>query len=92
VLEREKVALQRQQQDLDVQKFLRQNDDKFNVDAAKIDQGQQKLDLDAQKMINDMSLKLTDMEMKMGQQLNAEVSANMLTFDPATGDFVNASR
>jgi hypothetical protein len=30
--------------------------------------------------------------MKMGQQLNAEVSANMLTFDPATGDFVNASR
>jgi hypothetical protein len=91
-LEREKVGLQRQQQDLDVQKFLRQNDDKFNVDAAKIDQGQQKLDLDAQKMINDMSLKLTDMEMKMGQQLNAEVSANMLTFDPATGDFVNASR
>jgi hypothetical protein len=91
-LEREKVALQRQQQDLDVQKFLRQNDDKFNVDAAKIDQGQQKLDLDAQKMINEMSLKLTDMEMKMGQQLNSEVSANMLTFDPSTGDFVNASR
>jgi hypothetical protein len=91
-LEREKVALQRQQQDLDVQKFLRQNDDKFNVDAAKIDQGQQKLDLDAQKMINEMSLKLTDMEMKMGQQLNSEVAANMLTFDPSTGDFVNASR
>jgi hypothetical protein len=91
-LEREKVALQRQQQDLDVQKFLRQNDDKFNVDAAKIDQGQQKLDLDAQKMINEMSLKLTDIEMKMGQQLNSEVAANMLTFDPSTGDFVNASR
>jgi hypothetical protein len=90
-LEREKVELQRQQQDLDVQKFLRQNDDKFNVDAAKIDQGQQKIDLDAQKMINEMSIKLTDMEMKMGQQLNSEVAANMLTFDPKTGDFVNAA-
>jgi hypothetical protein len=91
-LEREKIALERQKQDLDVQKFMRQNDDKFNVDAAKIDQGQQKIDLDTQKMMNDMALKLTDMEAKMGQQLDAEVSANMLTFDPSTGDFVNASR
>jgi len=75
-----------------VQKFLREKEDKYNVDAAKIDQGQQKIDLDAQKMINEMSLKLTDMEIKLGQQLDAEVSANMLTFDPATGDFINASR
>ena len=43
-------------------------------------------------MINDMGLKLTDMEMKFGQQLNAEATANMLTFDPSTGDFINASR
>tara|TARA_R110000803_G_scaffold199422_1_gene263480 strand:+ start:2470 stop:4617 length:2148 start_codon:yes stop_codon:yes gene_type:complete len=67
-LEREKIGLQRQQQELDVQKFLREKDDKFNVEAAKIDQGQQKIDLDTQKMINDMSIKLAELEQKMMAQ------------------------
>lgn len=35
--------------DLETQKFIRAGDDKFNVDAAKIDQSQQALDLKAQK-------------------------------------------
>jgi len=33
--------------DLDTQKFIRAGEDKFNVEAAKIDQGQQKIDLQA---------------------------------------------
>jgi hypothetical protein len=87
-LDREKLDLQRETLQLDIQKFIREKDDKYNVEAAKINQGQQKIDLETQKMINDMSIKLTELEMQVGQQLNAEVSANMLTFDPATGDFV----
>jgi len=43
-------------------------------------------------MMNDMALKLTELEAQVGQQLNSEVQANMLTFDPKTGDFVNAGR
>jgi hypothetical protein len=57
-----------------VQKFLRQNDDKFNVDAAKIDQGQQKIDLDTQKMMNDMNIKLAELEQKMMAQSVKEVT------------------
>ena len=91
-LEQDKIALEREKLQLEAQKFLKGQDDKFNVDAAKINQGQQKLDLDAQKMMNDMARKLTELEAQVGQQLNGEVRANMLTFDPATGDFVNAGR
>jgi hypothetical protein len=78
--------------DLDTQKFLREKDDKYNVDAATIQQNQQKIDLQAQKQMNEMALKLTELEMQIGQQLDSQVQANMLVFDPATGDFVNASR
>jgi len=48
-LAQQELALKQQQQELDVQKFIREKDDKYNVDAAKIDQGQQKIDLQAQK-------------------------------------------
>jgi len=47
-LAQQELALKQQEQELDVQKFLREKEDKYNVDAAKIDQGQQKLDLQAQ--------------------------------------------
>jgi hypothetical protein len=86
-VDQDKVNLEREKLQLDAQKFIKGQDDKFNVDAAKISQGQQKLELDAQKMMNDFAMKLTELESKVGQQLNAEVEANMLTFDPATGDF-----
>lgn len=37
---------------------------------------------------NDLSLKLTDLEMKYGKDLNAEFNDNMMVFDPAIGDFI----
>ena len=77
--------------DLDTQKFIREKDDKYNVDAATIHQNQQKIDQNAQKMINDFSLKLADMEEKYNKQLDAQVQSNMLVFDPSTGDFVRAN-
>lgn len=43
-LDQDRVALEREKLQFDVQKFLKGQDDKFNVDAAKIDQGQQKID------------------------------------------------
>ena len=91
-VDQDKVNLEREKLQLDAQKFIKGQDDKFNVDAAKISQGQQKLELDAQKMMNDFAMKLTELESKVGQQLNAEFEANMLTFDPSTGDFINAGR
>ena len=91
-VDQDKVNLEREKLQLDAQKFMKGQDDKFNVDAAKISQGQQKLELDAQKMMNDFAMKLTELESKVGQQLNAEFEANMLTFDPSTGDFINAGR
>jgi hypothetical protein len=57
---------------------------------AKILQEQEKLNLQKQKQIDDVMLKLTEMEQKYGQQLDAEVTSNretILRFDPATGDF-----
>lgn len=52
------------------------------------EQFQQKLLADSKKAEEDLALKLTDMEMKYGKDLNAEMQDNMLVFDPATGDFV----
>lgn len=47
------LQLKQQQQELDVAIFQRENDDKFNVDAAKISQGDRKLDQSEQQMIID---------------------------------------
>ena len=58
----------------------------------KQDQFNRKLEADAKKTSEDMALKLTELELKAGQDLNAAMNDNMLVFDPATGDFVNASR
>ena len=50
-------------------------------------QFQAKLQADNKKAEEDLALKLTDMEMKYGKDLNAEMQDNMLVFDPATGEF-----
>ena len=86
-LSNRQLDLKEQELKLDAAKFQRAGEDKFNVEAAKIDQGQQKIDQASLKQMQEMSLKLTELEMQVGQQLNSEVQANMLTFNPATGDF-----
>lgn len=48
-LDQDKVALDREKLQFDVQKFIKGQDDKFNVDAAKITQGQQALDMKEQQ-------------------------------------------
>ena len=53
-LEQDKVALDREKLQFEVQKFIKGQDDKFNVDAAKVDQGQQSLDQKNQKMLIDV--------------------------------------
>jgi len=47
-LENRRLALAEQEQQLDVQKFMREKEDKYNVDAAQIQQSQEKIDLQAQ--------------------------------------------
>lgn len=66
---------------LDTQKFMREKDDKYNVDAAKISQGQQKLDMDAQKMQFEQLL-----EMQKAQMNEMQTMANTLkSLKDATG-------
>ena len=91
-LENRKLALAEQEQQLDVAKFQREKDDKYNVDAANIQQNQQKIDNTAQAQAQQLALKLTELELKFNQQLDKELEQNVLVFDPATGDFSNASR
>jgi len=47
-LENRKLGLAEQEQQLDVAKFQREKDDKYNVDAANIQQNQEKIDLQSQ--------------------------------------------
>ena len=55
------------------------------------EQFQAKLMADSKKASEDLALKLTELELKAGQDLNGAMQDNMLVFDPATGDFVNAN-
>ncbi len=58
------------------------------VQEAKAQQGFIKLENDMNKQSDEFALKLTELEQKMGQQLDGEVAGNMLVFDPIIGDFV----
>tara|TARA_R110002096_G_scaffold256040_1_gene449313 strand:- start:505 stop:2361 length:1857 start_codon:yes stop_codon:yes gene_type:complete len=52
------------------------------------EQFQAKLQADSKKANDDLALKLTELELKAGQDLNGAMQDNMLVFDPATGDFI----
>jgi len=67
-LEQDKVALDREKLQFDVQKFIKGQDDKFNVDAAKVSQGQQTLDLKEQKQAIDAQQKQQQIDMQEQQQ------------------------
>ena len=68
-IELAKVQLQQQQ-------FEREGNDKYNVEAAKIDQGQQKIDLDYRKMVNDMAIKIETLEQQHQQSLRQDIINN----------------
>jgi hypothetical protein len=53
------------------------------------DQKQFMVDMQAReaKREEDMALKLTEMELKAGKDLNSQVADNMLVFNPQTGGF-----
>jgi len=65
---------------------------KLQLDAAKLESQNAKevaqLQADKQKQQEDLALKLTELELKAGQDLNTAMQDNMMVFDPATGDFV----
>ena len=75
-LENRKLALAEQEQQLDVAKFQREKDDKYNVDAANIQQNQEKINNAAQAQAEQLALKLTELEIKYNQQLNAQLEQN----------------
>ena len=65
------------------------------IDAAKLQSDNAKfmakLESDNKKTSEDLALKLTDLELKYGQDLNAAMNDNILVFDPQTGNFANAT-
>jgi hypothetical protein len=98
-LEQDKIALKREELQLDVAKFERENSNKFNVEAAKIDQGQQKIDMQAQQQQFDIFL---DQQKQQQQEINDAIN-NLKTLREAmgvdsivgpgtTGAFINQSR
>ena len=52
------------------------------------EQFQAKLMADSKKASEDLALKLTELELSAGQDLNGAMQDNILVFDPATGDFI----
>lgn len=75
-VDQERINLEREKLQLDAQKFVKGQDDKFNVDAAKIQQGQQQIDLDVMKAINDMAIKIETLEQAAQQNLKADIREN----------------
>ena len=61
------IQLKDKELELDTQKFLRTGEEKFNVEAAKIDQGQQQIDLKAQQQQLDAMFK---QQQQQQQELN----------------------
>ncbi len=82
------IQLKTKQLELDAQKFIKGQDDKLNIAAATIDQGQQKIDNENSKALAEFALKLAELENQVGKDMNAEVKSNMLVFDSEIGDFV----
>jgi len=72
-IEMAKVQLQQQQ-------FEREGNAKFNVEAAKIDQGQQKIDQDQQKIDNNTQLQQMQLLMKQQESMAKEIKTNAESF------------
>ena len=81
-LDQDKVALDREKLQFDIQKFVKGQDDKFNVDAAKINQGQQTIDQKAQQQQFDNFLKI---QQQQQQEINDAIN-NLKTIQDASGD------
>jgi hypothetical protein len=65
--------------------------DKLNseteLNLAKIMQENERLRQSQEKIQGDFALKMTELEQKFSQDLNAQLAANTLTYDPETGTF-----
>jgi hypothetical protein len=78
------IQLRNKQIDLDTQKFLATKDDKFDLDAAKINQNQQALDLKADQQQFNAILQTQQLQ---SQQFN-DMFANLKTLTDAMQTFV----
>lgn len=82
------LQLREQEIELDTQKFLRDKDDKYNVDAAKIQQGNRKLDLDEYKLSMQQQKQEMDAMLATIQQQQQELNdsfTNLKTLKDAIG-------
>ena len=72
----------------------RQSDAQIKVAQLEADnqQFQQKLAAESKKANDDLAIKLTELELKAGQDLNSQVKDNVLVFDPTIGDFTQEAK
>lgn len=77
----QQLQLEQAKIQLDTQKFMREKDDKYNVDAAKISQGQQKLDMDAS---NQQFKQMMDMQKAQMEEIKTIANA-LKSLRDATG-------
>ena len=71
-----------------------QSDAQIKVAQLEADnqQFQQKLAAESKKANDDLAIKLTELELKAGQDLNSQVKDNVLVFDPTIGDFTQEAK
>lgn len=97
-LRMQEMQIKYQGQQEKTQSDLQVNAAKIQNESRKIDQSEQQIMIKAQqdsmKMQNEsnqfmqnIALKLTELETKVGQQLDGEVISNRLVFNPQTGEF-----
>jgi len=75
-----RVDLDREKLQLDAQKFLKGQDDKFNVDAAKIQQGERKLDQEQSKIDLSAQDQRFEQLMESNKAMAAEIKTNAESF------------
>lgn len=74
------IQLKNRVVDLDTQKFQREKDDKFNVDAAKIQQGERKLDQEEAKIELSAQDQRFNQLMDANEAMAAEIKTNAESF------------
>jgi hypothetical protein len=85
-VDQDKVALEREKLQFDVQKFLKGQDDKFNVDAATIQLNVEKQDLAQRKQEFDEFIVVSKQQFEQQQQAVNDAINNLKTIQDASGD------
>ena len=72
-----KLQNEQAQFELDKQMFMKEQGDKLNMEAIKLEQSQQRIDNEKHNSSVNSALKLTEMELEINRELNEQVTENI---------------